>query len=77
MLHGATLRGGIKVGDTIEIPHLKLEKKIKSLQMFKNPVESCARGDRLGMCVAGLDAKVLERVLSANRVGADFQQRRW
>ncbi len=61
VLTGTTLRGGIKVGDTIEIPHLKLEKKIKSLQMFKNPVESCARGDRLGMCVAGLDAKVLER----------------
>ena len=64
VLTGTTLRGGIKVGDTIEIPHLRLEeKKIKSMQMFKRPVESCARGDRLGICVAGLDADVLERGL--------------
>jgi selenocysteine-specific elongation factor len=63
VLTGTTLRGGIKVGDTIEIPHLKLEKKIKSMQMFKKPIDSCVRGDRLGICVAGLDAKVLERGL--------------
>lgn len=63
VLTGTTLRGSIKVGDSIEIPHLKLEKKIKSMQMFKKSVDSCARGDRLGICVAGLDAKVLERGL--------------
>jgi len=63
VLTGTTLRGGIKVGDTIEIPHLKLEKKIKSMQMFKKPVDSCARGDRLGICIAGLDADALERGL--------------
>ena len=63
VLTGTTLRGEARVGDSIEIPHLKVEKKIKSMQMFKKPVESCARGDRLGICVAGLDAKVLERGL--------------
>ena len=63
VLTGTTLRGEARVGDSIEIPHLKVEKKIKSMQMFKNPVDSCARGDRLGICVAGLDAKVLERGL--------------
>ncbi len=63
VLTGTTLRGSVAVGDTIEIPHLKLEKKIKSMQMFKKSVDSCARGDRLGICVAGLDAKVLERGL--------------
>ena len=63
VLTGTTLRGEARVGDSIEIPHLKVEKKIKSMQMFKKPVDSCARGDRLGICVAGLDAKVLERGL--------------
>jgi selenocysteine-specific elongation factor len=33
----------------VEIPNLKIEKKVKSMQMFKRPVQSCARGDRLGM----------------------------
>jgi len=63
VLTGTTLRGGACVGDSIEIPHLKVEKKIKSMQMFKKPVDSCVRGDRLGICVAGLDAKDLERGL--------------
>lgn len=28
---GTVLRGGIKVGDSIELPQLKIEKKIKSM----------------------------------------------
>ena len=29
--------------------------------MFKRPVGSAIQGDRLGICVAGLDAKSMER----------------
>ena len=29
--------------------------------MFRRPVESAIQGDRLGICVAGLDAKSMER----------------
>jgi hypothetical protein len=28
----------VKVGDTIELPNLKQEKKVKSMQMFRKPV---------------------------------------
>lgn len=35
---GTVLSGGCKVGDQIEFPELKVDKKIKSMQMFKKPV---------------------------------------
>ena len=65
VLTGTVLSGECKVGDTVEIPNLKLEKKVKSMQMFKRPVQSCARGDRLGMCITQLDHNLMERGLVA------------
>ena len=65
VLTGTVLSGRCAVGDTIEIPNLKLEKKVKSMQMFKRPVQFCERGDRLGMCVAQLDHNLMERGLVA------------
>jgi selenocysteine-specific elongation factor len=35
---GTVLSGMVKVGDTIELPNLKQEKKVKSMQMFRKPV---------------------------------------
>jgi selenocysteine-specific elongation factor len=35
---GTILSGQVKVGDLIELPQLKQDKKIKSMQMFKKPV---------------------------------------
>ncbi len=29
------MRGGVRVGDTIELPELRQQKKIKSMQMFR------------------------------------------
>lgn len=65
VLTGTVLSGQCKVGDTVEIPNMKLEKKVKSMQMFKRPVQSCARGDRLGICITQLDHKLMERGLVA------------
>ena len=36
---GTILSGQVKIGDTIEIANLKLEKKVKSMQMFRKPVQ--------------------------------------
>mmetsp|Transcript_19889 Transcript_19889/g.59445 ORF Transcript_19889/g.59445 Transcript_19889/m.59445 type:complete len:323 (+) Transcript_19889:26-994(+) len=36
-------------------------RKVKSMQMFRRPVEAAVMGDRLGMCVTALDAKTIER----------------
>ena len=61
---GTVLGGQVKVGDTIEIPILKQEKKVKSMQMFRKPVQLARQGDRVGICVSQLDAKEIERGLA-------------
>lgn len=40
---------------------LKLTRKVKSMQMFHQSVESAFQGDRLGICVTQFDPKLLER----------------
>ncbi|DBA92633.1 TPA: hypothetical protein ACH3X1_002851 [Trebouxia sp. C0004] len=61
VLTGTVLSGAAKVGDSIELPELKVNKKIKSMQMFRRPVHSCQQGDRVGICVTQLDAALVER----------------
>uniref|UniRef100_A0A0X3NK56 Selenocysteine-specific elongation factor n=4 Tax=Schistocephalus solidus TaxID=70667 RepID=A0A0X3NK56_SCHSO len=61
VLTGTVLRGSVHVGETVEIPQHKLQKKVKSIQMFRNPVEVIGPGDRAGICIAQLDAGVMER----------------
>ncbi len=47
----------------IEIPGLKLSKKVKSMQMFHEPVECATQGDRLGICVTQFDPSLIERCI--------------
>ena len=61
VLTGTVLQGQIEVGQTVELPALKLERKVKSMQMFKKPCSLARRGDRLGVCVTQLDAALVER----------------
>ena len=35
------------------------------MQMFRKPVSNIRQGDRVGICVAGLDANTIERGLAA------------
>jgi len=66
VLTGTVLQGQLAVGQSVELPAFKLEKKVKSMQMFKKPVQVARRGDRLGVCVTQLDATLVERgVLAA------------
>jgi selenocysteine-specific elongation factor len=61
ILTGTVLSGSISVNDSIEIPFLKEERRIKSIQMFKKPVQKISQGDRAGICVVNLDSSLLER----------------
>lgn len=63
VLTGTVLQGEVNVGDTIELPELKLTRKVKSAQMFKCPTKRAAAGDRVGMCVTQLDPSLAERGL--------------
>jgi selenocysteine-specific elongation factor len=61
VMTGTVLNGSASVNDMVEFPTLGLERKIKSIQMFKRKVKSIQQGDRAGVCVSSFDANLLER----------------
>merc|ERR1712137_548419 len=61
VLTGTVLSGEVRVNQLIEFPDLKLQKKVKSIQMFRKPVNRAVEGDRIGICVTQLNAKLIER----------------
>lgn len=63
VMTGTMLNGSVAVNDTVEIPTLKVTKKVKSIQMFRKPVQKASQGDRVGLCVTQFDPKLLERGL--------------
>jgi len=65
VLTGTVLRGSISVGDNLEFPKLNVAKKIKSMQMFKKPINTAKQGDRIGICVTQLDSNLIERGIAA------------
>ncbi|XP_029457163.1 selenocysteine-specific elongation factor isoform X2 [Rhinatrema bivittatum] len=63
VMTGTILSGSVSLGDNVEIPALKVTRKVKTMQMFHKPVTSAMQGDRLGICVTQFDPKLLERGL--------------
>jgi selenocysteine-specific elongation factor len=61
VLTGTVIAGSLALGEPIELPALGQEKKVKGLQVFRQPVAAVRQGDRAGVCVAGLDAALVER----------------
>ncbi|XP_029947287.1 selenocysteine-specific elongation factor [Salarias fasciatus] len=61
VMTGTILQGSLAINDNVEIPALKVTKKIKSVQMFRKPVNGAMQGDRVGVCVTQFDPKLLER----------------
>lgn len=61
VMTGTILQGSLAIADTVEIPALKVTKKVKSVQMFHKPVTGAMQGDRVGVCVTQFDPKLLER----------------
>lgn len=65
VLTGTVLSGSVSVNSVIELPLLQLQRKVKSLQMFRKPVKAARQGDRVGICVTNLDASLIERGIAA------------
>eukprot|EP00095_Tigriopus_kingsejongensis_P007630 maker-scaffold995_size72343-snap-gene-0.24 protein:Tk07630 transcript:maker-scaffold995_size72343-snap-gene-0.24-mRNA-1 annotation:"selenocysteine-specific elongation factor" len=65
VMTGTVLQGQIHVNENVEIVTIGESRKVKSMQMFKQPVTAAQQGDRVGICVAQFDAKLLERGLVA------------
>lgn len=63
VLTGTVLSGSVKIGDQVELAGKKEIRKVKSMQMFRKPVNMAVMGDRLGICVTQLDAKAIERAV--------------
>ncbi|CAH8429140.1 unnamed protein product [Schistosoma bovis] len=63
ILTGTVLSGTTSVGQTIGLPYQRIQKKIKSIQVFRQPIQSIGPGDRAGICVSQLDSNLLERGL--------------
>lgn len=61
VMTGTVLNGMVATNDTIEIPAIQVTKKVKSMQMFRKPVNSACQGDRVGICVTQFDSSKLER----------------
>ena len=40
---------------------MKMQKKVKSIQVFRKPVDRALAGDRCGVCLANFDSKAFER----------------
>lgn len=59
------VQGSCQINNTIELPALKIQKQVKSLQMFHNPVNQVTQGDRAAICVTQLNSKLIERGLAA------------
>lgn len=61
VLTGTVIDGAISVGDEVYLPDFKQTKKVKGIQMFKKPVQTALRGDRIGLCVTQFSAENMER----------------
>ena len=53
---------------------MKTQKKVKSIQVFRKPVEKASKGDRCGICLTNFDSKLFERGIAcaANYVKHSF-----
>lgn len=63
---GTCLSGFCEINDMIEFPHLGLERKVKSMQMFRRTVKQIKQGDRAGICLANLDPNLMERGVASS-----------
>ncbi len=63
VLSGTILQGCVKINDSIEIFDLKTERKVKSMQMFRESIDKAQAGDRVGICITNFDSNLLERGL--------------
>ena len=53
VLTGTVLSGKVKIDDQIQLPEISTneKRKVKSIQVFKKPVEQAIAGDRVGLCI--------------------------
>ena len=63
ILTGTCLQGNIGINEKISVLGKITESKIRSIQIFKQPVDRIHQGDRAAICTSGLDPRGIERCL--------------
>ena len=61
VITGTVVEGRVKPGEEIELCELQQKCKIKSMEMFRKPVQVARQGDRIAMLMQHLDAEQVER----------------
>lgn len=61
VLTGTVTQGALRVGDDLVLPDYQATRRVKSIQVFRKPVECAVAGDRIGVCITQFDANDMER----------------
>lgn len=72
---GTVLQGVVKLNDNVEISTtdaIRETRRVKSIQMFRQPMDSAKQGDRIGLCITQFDSRTLERGIIATPGHASF-----
>jgi selenocysteine-specific elongation factor len=62
---GTVLSGSVNVNSVIEVPNVQIQRRVKSMQVFKRHVKTARQGDRVGICVTHLDPQLIERGIAS------------
>ena len=54
ILTGTVTEGKVKIGEEVEICEIEKKSKIKSIEMFRKPLNSAQQGDRVAMLMTHL-----------------------
>eukprot|EP01061_Rhynchopus_euleeides_P044393 TRINITY_DN7787_c0_g1_i1.p1 TRINITY_DN7787_c0_g1~~TRINITY_DN7787_c0_g1_i1.p1 ORF type:complete len:579 (+),score=219.12 TRINITY_DN7787_c0_g1_i1:54-1790(+) len=65
ILTGTVLQGRVSTGQTVYFPETKVDRKVRSIQVFKRPVKFARRGDRIGMSVSKVDTSMERGIVCA------------
>jgi selenocysteine-specific elongation factor len=70
VITGTIISGKLSKGDKISIPEWGETGEVRSIQAFRQPVESAQQGDRVGVCIPGINPMNKERgdIYSFNNV---------
>ena len=71
ILTGTILEGRVSTGQAVHFPAMKIDRKVKSIQMFRKPVKSARKGDRIGMSVSKFESSMERGIVCA--VGGDVR----
>ncbi|OMJ17810.1 Selenocysteine-specific elongation factor [Smittium culicis] len=61
VMTGTCLKGTLSVGDNLQVLPIGVQRKVKSIQVFKKSVKSIAKGDRAGVCLVKIESSDIER----------------